>query len=255
LDRSTLRRIQEKTQISYVGKWKQAQGYARHIPHPLQNLIRNQNKASGILLLDATFTKADGEDCAIMIVYDTGIGVIDYWIDCTENKTSYSYLFQRLDKANYKPICVVSDGHFSILPILEERNLPHQRCIFHLLQTLRRMLMKDGNWKHPKDQILYSRIKGILKTNCIEDLPERINQFRAFEKIFPGRNEVFKWFWSIVVSGTLHLSYIENIPRTTALLENLNGQIKQRLKTFRGIKSEKSLYNLLKILFYFRKYK
>ena len=93
-------------------------------------------------------------------------------------------------------------------------------------------------------------------TTRLEDLPERVNSFRRFEAIFPGRRkEIFKWFWSILTAAVLHLSYEEDVPRTTALLENLNGQIKARLKTFRGVKSEQSLHNLLKILFYFRKYK
>jgi transposase-like protein len=255
LDRSPLRRIEERTDVNFVTKWRLAQKYADHIPYPLQNYLRNKNKATGILIVDATFTKVKGEDRAIMIAYDTGIGVIDFWIDYTENKTAYSYIFQRLDKVGYKPICVVSDGHFSITPVITERNLPHQRCIFHLLKNLRFFLTSEGNWKTPKDHILYSRIKGILKTNNIEDLPERIDKFRDFERIFPGRKDIFKWFWSVVNDAVLHLSYKENVPRTTALIENLNGQIKQRIKTFRGVKSEKSLDNLLKILFYFRKYK
>ncbi len=181
--------------------------------------------------------------------------MLDYWIDDTENKTAYNYLIKRLEEAGYKIKCVVSDGHFSLLPILVEQNIPHQRCLFHLLKNLRTSLTRQGNWKRPKDHILYSRIKGILKTNSIEDLPERIRKFRLFESIFPGRKEIFKWFWSILTSAVLHLSYEENVPRTTAHIENLNGQIKQRLKTMRGIKSEQSLDNLLKILFYFRKYK
>lgn len=205
--------------------------------------------------MDATFTCVKGEDRAIMIAYDTGIGVVDYWIDCTENKTAYSYIFQRLDKAGYRPVCVVTDGHFSILPIIREQNLPHQRCLFHLLKNLRYSLTEDGDWKTPKDHVLYSRIKGILKTDEIENLPARVNQFREFERIFPGRKEIFKWFWNVLPDAVIHLSYEESVPRTTALIENLNGQIKQRIKTFRGVKSEKSLNNLLKILFHFRKYK
>ena len=231
------------------------QKYADHIPFPLKNYLKNKDKATGILLLDATFTKVKGKDRAIMIAYDTGIGVIDYWIDVTENATGYSLIFQHLDKVGYKPICVISDGSDSILSVVSERKLPHQRCIFHLLKTLRRFLTSNGTWKTPKDNILYSRIKGILKTNHIEDLPERINRFCQFEAIFPGRKEIFRWFWAVIPSAVLHLSYKEEVPRTSAFIENLNGQIKQRLKTFRGVKSEKSLDNLLKILFYFRKYK
>jgi len=66
---------------------------------------------------------------------------------------------------------------------------------------------------------------------------------------------ILKWFWDILPHAVLHLSYRENVANTTGLLENLNGQIKQRIKTFRGVKSEDSLNKLLKILFYFRKYK
>lgn len=239
-----------------MGKWKQVQRYALHIPTPLENYVRNKHKASGILLLDATFTKVKGEDRAIMIAYDTGIGVVDYWIDVTENKTAYHYLFQRLEQAEYRILCAVSDGHWSLLPAIRERDIPHQRCIFHLLKNLRKSLTKDGDWRKPKDHILYSRIKGIFKTKMIEDLPERINRFRVFESIFPGRPEIFKWFWDLLPDAVIHLSYRQGeVPRTTALVENINGQIKQRIKTMRGIKSEKSLNNLLKILFHFRKYK
>ena len=238
-----------------MGKWKQVQEYANHIPTPLQSYLREKERASGMLLLDATFIKVKGECRAIMIAYDTGIGVIDYWIDHTENKTAYFYLLKRLDEAGYRIKCVVSDGHFSLLPALEERSLPHQRCIFHLLKNLKKTLTHHSNWKRPKDHILYSRIKGILKTSQLEDLPERIDQFRNFESVFPGRKEISKWFWTVLPSAVLHLSYTEDVPRTTALIENVNGQIKQRIKTMRGMKSERSLNNLLKILFYFRKYK
>jgi len=231
------------------------QKYASHIPSPLENYIKNKDYASGILLLDATFTKIKGEDLGVIIAYDTGIGVVDYWFDVSENATAYNYILQRLKKVGYVPICIVSDGYSAILTVVKDRELPHQRCIFHLLKNLRTALTNQGNWKKPKDHILYSRIKGILKTTKLEDLPERIDKFRQFERIFPGRKEIFKWFWLVLPAAVLHLSFEEDVPRTTALLENLNGQIKARIKTFRGVKSEQSLHNLLKILFYFRKYK
>lgn len=247
----------DKSGISKMGKWKQVQKYADHIPSPLQNYLRGKNEATGILIVDATFTNVKGEGRAIMIAYDTGIGVIDYWIDYTENKTAYSYIFQRLDKVGYKPICVISDGHFSILPIIKERKLPHQRCIFHLLRELKRKFVKkDFAEITGKNKILYSRIKGLLKTRRIEDLPERIEFFRTkTAPLFKDKQSILSWFWKILPNAVLHLSYEENVPNGTNLLENLNGQIKARLKTMRGIKSEKSLNNLLKILFYFRKYK
>lgn len=240
-----------------MGKWKQVQDYAGHIPSPLEHYVRHRDQATHILLLDATFTKVKGEDRAVMIAWDTGIGVVDYWIDVTENATAYSLIFRHLDVVGYQPLCVVSDGHDSILSVIRERNLPHQRCKFHLLRELRRRLGKGSEAElHGKNRILYSRIKGIFKTRRIKDLPERITRFRIqAASLFRNNPGILRWFWKILPSAVLHLSYTEDVPDTTNILENFNGQIKQRLKTMRGMKSEKSLHNLLKILFYFRKYK
>jgi transposase-like protein len=241
-----------------MGKWKQVQAYAEHIPSPLEHYARNRHKATHILLVDALFTKIRGEDRAVMIAMDTGIGVVDYVIDVTENKTAYSYLMQRLiDQAGYGPLIVVSDGHFSIIPILRERNLPHQRCVNHLLRELKRKLAHKSEAELTgRNKILYSRIKHIFHTKTIGDLPEKINYFRNMvEPMFPDKQSVLRWFWKVLPDAVLHLSYTESIPPTTNRIENLNGQVKQRIKTMKGMKSEKSLHNLLKILFYFRKYK
>ena len=240
-----------------MGKWKQVQEYAKHVPIPLKNYTKNKDKASHILVLDATFTKTKGEDRAILIAYDTGVGVIDCWIDWTENATGYNLIFQHLDAVKYKPTCVVSDGHESILSVVRERNLPHQRCVFHLLKDLKRRLGKRSEAElHGKNRVLYSRIKWIFKTKKIEDLPKRIEYFRKeVEPLFQDRVGIIEWFWEVLPSAVLWLSYEEEVPRTSNILEGLNGQIKQRLKTMRGMKSERSLYNLLKILFFFRKYK
>lgn len=241
-----------------MGRWKQVQKYAGHIPSPLEHYVRNRDKATHILLVDAMFTAVRGDERAVMIAWDTGIGVVDYVIDNTENKTVYSYLFQRLmDKAGYKPICVVSDGHDGLVPVIRERQLPHQRCTNHLLRELKRKLVRQGAAQlEGKNRILYSRIKHVFHTKKIEDLPERVEHFRAaVVPLFPDKQSILRWFWRVLPDAVLHLSYTEKVPPTTNRIENLNGQVKQRIKTMRGMKSEKSLNNLLKILFYFRKYK
>ncbi len=255
-----MRRIEERTNVSYSGKWKQVQKYADYIPSPLENLKQNLGLSSKILLLDAKYVKIRNKSVCIHIAYDTFLGVIDYWIDDTENKTAYSYLLRRLRDVGYYPICAVTDGHGAFVSLMRELNIPHQLCLFHLLQTLKRLLNKNNGLfvEIPTNcLVLYSRIKGVLKTNNLENLGERIDQFRKIQYCWKTKKQkrILKWFWNIIVSGTITLSFEENIPRTTNKLENLNGQIEQRLKTFRGVKSENSLNKILKILFYFRKYK
>ena len=240
-----------------MGKWKQVQQYAEHIPSPLENYRRNRHLASHILLLDATYTKIRGEDRAIIIAFDTGIGVIDYWIDESENNTAYFALFNRLSNIGYQPICVVSDGHSSIAKVVEEYGFPHQRCVFHILREIERGLKRKGILElEGRNLVLYQRLKWVIMTPDIEHLSKRIDSLRlSSDVLFRRHKRLIKWFWGVLPNAVMHLSFFEKVPNSTSLLENLNGQIKARFKTMRGLKSEESLNNLLKILFYFRNYK
>ena len=231
------------------------QKYAKHISHPLIHYLRNKDRASNTLLVDAIYIKVKGEERAVLIAYDTGIGVINYWIDESESASAYGMLFRQLDYVGYKPICVVSDRHVSIIKVVDERRLPHQFCVFHLLKQLRENLTVRGEFRYPKDEILFNRIYHIFMTNKIENIPSLIEQFRVFQEAFDGREPVFAWFWNVVPNALLHLSYQQKIPRTSNYIENLNKRIKQRFKTFYGVKSEDSLRKTLKILFYFQERK
>lgn len=224
----------------------------------MERLKRCIHSASGILILDSTFASVRGSERYIHIAYDTDLGVVDFWVDDTENKTAYAYLLKRLKETNYPFRCVVSDGHFAIVPAVDDEGYPHQRCVFHLLRNLKDFLSHQGELRNGNG-ILYSRIKHIIKSPTIEALDERLSWFRKysaphFQK--KKQKSALRWLWQILPQATIHLCFIEgDVPRTSNLLENLNGQIKARLKTFRGVKSEKSLSNLLKILFHFRAHK
>jgi len=246
--------------VSFSAKWKQAQKYADLIHEPLENLRKNLPKASKILLLDGKYVNILGESVCVHIAFDSGIGVIDFWIDDTENKTAYAYILRRLKDLGYEPICCVSDDHWSISSLLEEEKIPHQLCVFHLLKTLRKMLIKKDLFAAdiPAEyQVMYSRMKGIFKTKRIEDLPERIDQFRKIQPCWktPRHQYALEWFWKKLPNAVMGLSFVEEIAKTSNMLENINGQIEQRLKTFRGVKSEQSLNKILKILFFFRNFK
>lgn len=260
MDRSTLRRIEKKTDVHYSTKWRQAQKYADQIIEPLENFRKNFLKASKILLLDGKHVNILGESVCVHIAYDTNIGVVDFWVDDAENKTAYAYMLRRLKDFQYQPICVVSDDHSSITPLLREEKIPHQLCIFHLLRILRRLLIGNNKFTEPippRYQVMYSRMKGIFKTSSIEEIPDRVHDFRKLQIFWQSRKEryVLDWFWHILPNAIMCLSFEENVPRTSNLLENLNGQIEQRLKTFRGVKSEDSLNKILKILFFLRNFK
>ncbi|MGE3278679.1 MAG: transposase [Candidatus Altimarinota bacterium] len=243
--------------MSHSQVWRRAQEYAAHIPHPIQRLRNELKNASLILVLDATHLRIRGKGYFVHIAYDTHLGPIHFAVDDSENATAYSVMLNMLEKEGYKPIAVVSDGHWGIRTAVKDWNLPQQRCVFHLLQDLRRMLVTHGELKGA-NKVLYSRLKGIWKAKTIEALADRVNQFRKIVFCFRRKKQLgeLRDFWEGLHEATLHLSFKPGeVPRTSNILENLNGQIKARTKTMRGVKSKASLINLLKILFYFRSLK
>lgn len=236
--------------------WRRVQEYADITDHPLESLQKRIYRASLILILDATYVKIAGQGYYVHIAYDTGIGVVHFAIDESENTTAYAIMLNMLAERGYKPLVAVSDAHGGILSAIADWNIPHQRCVFHLLKNLRDILtikreLKNGN------KVLFVRMWRILKSKTIEELSERANDLRHVSYCF-GRKEQKRaliMFWDCLHEATLHLSFDGEVPNTSNVIERLNGQIKARLKTMRGIKSKQSLYNLLKILFYFRKNK
>lgn len=212
---------------------------------------KNIDSPSFILILDATCISVLGHDKAILIAYDTNIGVVDYLIRNSESKNGYETIFRRLKKIGYKPICVVSDGHTALDSVIKRLNLPHQRCAVHLLRDLERLLgKKKGKKLIGINKRIYYTLQDVWFTKRIEDIPEKIKRIR-----FRKQKWIVDWFKKTLPDAIMHLSFEEDVPNTTNLLENINGQIKQRIKTMRGMKSKASLHNFLKILFYFRKYK
>lgn len=206
-----------------------------------------------MLVLDATHVKVRGNEQWVHIAYDTAIGVVHFALDDSENATAYATILNMLAARGYKPIVVVSDGHSGIISAISDWNMPHQRCVFHIIKSMREFLSFQGELRGG-NTILYSRMKGILKSTSIEELVDRVNQFRKIIFCFrtPKQKEAIRRFWKVLHEATIHLSFDGEVPNTSNILENLNGQIKTRTKTMRGVKSKSSLFKLLKILFHFR---
>lgn len=236
--------------------WRRVQEYADHLPHPIENLHLRIEQASRVLVLDATYVRISGKGHYIHIAYDTQIGVVHFAIDDSENTTAYAIILNMLAERGYKPLVVVSDAHGGILSAFSDWNIPHQRCVFHLLKNLRAILtirreLKGGN------QVLFVRMWRVLKSKTVEELSERANDLRRVSFCFQRKEQqrALDMFWDTLHETTLHLSFDGEVPNTSNVIERLNGQIKARIKTMRGMKSKKSLFKLLKILFYFRDYK
>lgn len=236
--------------------WRRVQEYADFIDHPIENLHLRIPQVSRVLVLDATYVKIRGRSHYVHIAYDTGVGVVHFAIDESENTTAYAIMLNMLAERGYKPLVVVSDSHSGILSAIADWNIPHQRCVFHLLKNLRDMLTIKRELKG-SNRVLFVRMWRVLMSETIEELSERANDLRAIRFYFRKKEHqrALNLFWDTLHEATLHLSFDGLVPNTSNVIERLNGQIKARLKTMRGVKSKQSLYKLLIILFYFRHYK
>lgn len=244
--------------MSHVAHWKAVQEYAGHIPSVFEHFVTHRSKASGVLILDGKYVLVRGIEQCILLAYDTELGVVGCQIDTYENMTAYGDMVQQLCTAGYPLQCIVSDGFTGIDTLCAKLTVPHQRCIFHILKELRKMLtvnhtLTGGNL------ILFSRLRYILLAPTIEEFSERHTTFQtrtvhAFKT--PAQHGAIHMFNAVLPNTIMHLSFEPGVvPRTSNAIENLIGQIEARLKTFRGVKSKESLHNLLKVLFRFRNYK
>lgn len=208
-----------------------AQKYANHIPSPLENLKTNIKNSSKILLLDGFFANIKGEDNCVHIAFDTAIGVVDFWQDSTENKQAYGYILSRLQAVGYKPICIVSDGHWGVKTLCEEDKIPHQRCIFHTIKYLRDQLSDHGELLKG-NKVLYSRIKGILKSSSVESLEKKVQSFRKILPHFqtPRQKRILEWFFKVLPNATIHLSFEEKNTKNYKHIRKLEWSNKSEIK-------------------------
>lgn len=230
--------------------WRDEQKAGKHILQPLEFFKRHRKCASGILLLDGKFLKIRGEERCEHLAIDTNIGLVNSWMDDTENSTAYWHMYAQLKAAGYPLRAIVSDGHSGIAKLAHEEKIPHQRCVFHLLQDLRFSLgLKQdeisGNW------ILFQRLRYILMSPTLEKLVENLQFFRKYTSLlFQHKKSILRWFYRILEAATMHFSFVDgDVPRTNNQMENFIGQIEQRLKTMKGFKSEIAAKNTLNAIF------
>lgn len=220
--------------------------------------MTHRHEASGILILDGKYVRISGIEHCILLAYDTKLGVVAVEIDTSENVPAYCDMVRQLCEAGYPLSCIVSDGFVGIDTLCAKFTVPHQRCIFHILKELRKLLTENRELTGG-NLILFSRLRYMLLADTLEEFSERHRVFEsrtvhAFRTA--AQRTAIQAFNAVLPNAIMHLSFEPGaVPRTSNAIENLIGQIEARLKTFRGVKSEQSLHNLLKILFRFRNYK
>lgn len=197
--------------------------------------------SSGIVIIDGKYIKVRGYKERIPFIY-----VIDYethdilfgLLARAESEEAFLTIFNNLKQLNYPLKVVISDDRSS-LPIALKQvypNVPHQLCLNHYLENIRRVLNVRTNPKHRhffdslKKHIFYeygdqkeqNEVLRYMFTKHCENIAIRQN---IVLEIIRRRKELFAY------------TTIPNCPNNTNLIELFNSHFNSRLRALKGFKN------------------
>jgi len=132
----------------------------------------NDDELSGVFAIDEQFPFVDGEPMARPVIMDVGTNTILNEINIPIEELNIEFK-EKFLKDSLKGITVkgiVSDGDKAFGTIIDEIGVPHQRCVFHIMQNLMNELIKPIN-----------KLKRKIKTTgeVIEKIKEKLPFFKS----------------------------------------------------------------------------
>lgn len=210
---------------------------------------------SGIILLDGKHFQIEKKPYTLYAAFDGVKKKPISWILLPryELRLGYDRILIYLKRQNSSISAVISDGHKGLATSVKD-HYPlaiHQRCAAHVLQEVYRKL--GGRW--------------FLATGYGKEIwpvMRRIalgfdNELMAKKYLLRMKRKYPQYRRAFFVLGKSLVSIYQfaqrpdfPIPRTSNLIENFMGQLEQRLKTMRGIKTPESLIKIITNLIVFK---
>lgn len=163
-----------------------------------------------------------------------------------ELREGYDRLLSFLKRQQCRIDAVISDGHKGLAASVQG-HYPlaiHQRCTAHVLREAYQKL--GGRWfaATGTGQEIWPVMRKIA-LGFNNDIEARI-YLKKMKRKYPDQRRAF-FVLQRSLSDIYRFSYRPHlpIPRTSNLIENFMGFLEQRLKTFRGVKTPKSLIQII----------
>lgn len=178
-----------------------------------------------------------------------------YSLGDNENMIDLVMYFQELKKNGYDLKVLVRDGNERITAaasFVYGRSVVTQLCHRHFLVKMDdAAVSKDNVFEREKILKLKSHICFIIRAKTIDEALESMNEFILTGKEW-HTSEIMHYLVNRFIRDfeelTMYLQYPKGfVPTTINVAENLNGQLKSRLKSMKGFKTIQSAENYIKL--------
>lgn len=210
---------------------------------------------SGIIILDGKHFQIEKKSYTLYVAFDGIKKKPISWILLPryELRLGYDRILSHLKWQNSSIFAVISDGHKGLAASVKDHYplVIHQRCAAHVLQEVYRKL--GGRWFLATGW--GKEIWPVMRRIALEldnELAAREYLLRMQRKYPRKAGAFFVLKKSLVSIYQFAQRPNSPIPRTSNLIENFMGQLEQRLKTFRGVKTPESLIKIITNLIVFK---
>lgn len=248
LDGSSLRRLGTRWRVSYTTAWRRIQRTFISEVDVGKLIILFKPPYSGIILLDGKHFRIKKKPHTLYVAFDSVLRKPVCWLLLPryELRAGYDRILSFLTGHNCRIEAIISDGHKG-LEASVWKYCPlaiHQRCAAHVLQEVYRRL--GGRWflSTGKGKEIWPVMRDVALG--FENDIEAMMYLKKMKRKYPDYRRAFLVLEKSLL-GIYRFSYRPHlpIPRTSNLIENFMGFLEQRLKTFRGVKTSKTLIKII----------
>lgn len=248
LDGSSLRRLGQRWHVGHMTAWRRIQRTQDKRIQLGKLITRNITDKVDVLMLDAKHFLVHRCPYTLYVAINGKSGRPLCWILLPryELRKGYEIILAHLKRKNCSINAVVSDWHKGIIASVHDcyPDAIHQRCATHVLQHILRKL--GGRWfigteNGKKVWSVIRRIAiGFDHIHLARMYMGRMRKkYSRYEKAF----RILDATLSDIYQFEKQLS--ADIPHTSNRIENFMGQLEQRLKTMRGIKTPDTLIEII----------
>lgn len=248
LDGSSFRRLAQRWGVSHGTAWLRVQRTQNKKVKPSKLIVLHKADNLTVLLLDGKHFMIRRHPYTLYVAINGLSGEPLCWILLARYELREGYdLILRYLKAQRRDVkAIVSDWHHGIISSLQDYypGAVHQRCAAHVLQDVLRKLGGKRFLSSQCGKILWRRIARVaigysylfvarMQVGRLKkEYPQCSRAWRVLEESLP---DIYQFTKDSSVQ----------IPRTSNRIENFMGQLEQRLKTFRGMKTPETRIKII----------
>ena len=237
------------TQISHMVGWRETQKAGA-----AARAINSQLPCPEVVILDEMYVWVKGATKPVLLAMDILGHVLDSEGPTSRSAQSWRRLLERLTERGVDPDhglkYVVADGDSSIRQAVEWvwGSAQMQHCVWHIMAAVRAEAKKVFGETSRLVKEVMDDVRAVLmhRTRTAETVAKAAERMAAFAKKYAGQ----PWAELVARSFTEATRYLRSpiLPCTNGTAERVIKELRRRIKTMDGFKSQMGALNLLAVL-------